>query len=49
MKTSLKFAAVVAITALLTISTPAQIISFIGACALLGAVVVHRKRQSHAE
>ncbi|HEX2855532.1 MAG TPA: hypothetical protein VHO24_20015 [Opitutaceae bacterium] len=47
MKTTLKFLVVVAITALLTISTPIQIISFLGACALFGAV--HRKPHSHVD
>ena len=49
MKIVLTFMIIVAVTALLITSTPVQILSFFGACALLGGIVVRRKRQSHVE
>jgi hypothetical protein len=49
MKIVLKFVIVSLVTALLTISTPAQILTFIAACALLGLAVVRRKQQAQAD
>jgi hypothetical protein len=46
MKTVLIFTLIGAIAGLLTVSSPAQIVSFVAACALLAALVMRRKRQS---
>lgn len=46
MKIVLKFLLIASVTGLLMISSPAQILSFIGACALLAVIVVRRRRHS---